>query len=454
MYGYIIKRILLIIPTILVIWVIAFLLGKNAYGVDGAEAWLMYNGIDPNSETGQKAYMEEYERQKLNLPYFYFSILPNHYHPNVHSIPDRKEREIVETLQGEGCNYIDALVFLNARRKVIDSLSKTSADSEFRNAILFSTHYKDFKSLNQYSHKFENVSSSDFTKLMESVEGLSSNKSQYFTPKFIWHGADNQFHVWIRNLFSGKLGTSITDGRQVTTKIGDALRWTLTLLVLNIFFTLLISIPFGMWAGYKPNSGFDKISQFIWMVLYATPVFWLASMLILYFTSGRYGAWMHIFPTPGLWYMEPNQNWWAFLRNNGAQLILPVICLVANDIAFLTRIIRNNVVVQTRKRYALVADSKGLSSRKVLFGHILPNVLIPLITIIVAAIPAGLSGSLMIEVIFNIPGMGRLMFDSIQAHDWNIVFSILSITGLLVSAFILIGDLLYAMANPKVRYHV
>ena len=70
------------------------LVGQNAYGVDGAEAWLMYNGIDPNSETGQKAYMEEYERQKLNLPLFYFSILPNHYHPNVHSIPDRKEREL------------------------------------------------------------------------------------------------------------------------------------------------------------------------------------------------------------------------------------------------------------------------------------------------------------------------------------------------------------------------
>jgi len=132
-------------------------------------------------------------------------------------------------------------------------------------------------------------------------------------------------------------------------------------------------------------------------------------------------------------------------------LVLPIICLVANDIAYLSRLTRNNIIFQQMKGFVTMAKAKGLDDRKILTRHILPNALIPIITIIAGSIPAGLSGSLIIEVIFNIPGMGRLMFDSIYSSDWNVVFGILIIISIFTIIFLLLADLLYGWLNPKIK---
>ena len=188
------------------------------------------------------------------------------------------------------------------------------------------------------------------------------------------------------------------------------------------------------------------------MIIYAIPVFWLASLLIIYFTSDRYGAWMNIFPSPGLWYIPEGQSMWTTFSMYGSQLILPIICMVANDIALLSTMVRNNVAAEKSKLYVLMAYAKGLSQQQVLTKHILPNVLLPLITIAGSRLAAGLAGALIIEVIFNIPGMGRLMYDSIFAADWNVVFGILVVLSLLTILILLITDVLYAIADPRIKF--
>lgn len=435
----------------MVILLIAFFLSRQSFDVDGAEAWLQYNGIDPNSMDGQSAYQKEYIRQKLDLPLFYFSIIPSHYHHNINANPDRQQRKIMATLTSQGYNADDVGKLLDLRHKMLSSLSYgTTADSTM--ALLnFAVNFSDFTALSHALRTDKGLEMEWQTKMQAALQELASKKTTFFIPKFVWHGMRNQWHFWSANLFQGQMGKSIRDGRQVSSKIYDAMRWTLVLLILNLFFTLLFAVPFGVWSGVKAGTWFDRISQAFWMMLYATPVFWLASMLIMYFTSDRYGSWMDIFPTPGLWQIGPEQSIWSFLRQNSVQFILPVICLVANDIAFLSRVVRNNVKDNLQRRYAKVAEAKGLSQLNVLVRHVIPNVLIPLVTIVVAAIPAGLSGGLVIEVIFNIPGVGRLMFESIQAQDWNVVFSILAIISISVTVFLLIGDVLYALVNPKVR---
>ena len=160
---------------------------------------------------------------------------------------------------------------------------------------------------------------------------------------------------------------------------------------------------------------------------------------------------MDIFPAPGNWFFADHLSFFQTVANYSGQLILPVLCLAANDIAQLSRVVRNNVINQKSALYVKFALSKGLNSTQTLFRHILPNVMIPLITIIGARIPAGLSGALVIEVIFNIPGMGRLMFDSIFSADWNVVFGILIIISFFTITFMLITDLLYAIANPRIN---
>lgn len=160
---------------------------------------------------------------------------------------------------------------------------------------------------------------------------------------------------------------------------------------------------------------------------------------------------MDIFPAPGNWYIPDGQSFVTTISQYSGQLILPVICLAANDIAQVSRVIRNNVVQQKKALYAKFARSKGLTGINTMFRHILPNVLIPMVTLIGGRIPAGLSGALIIEVIFNIPGMGRLMMDSINSYDWNVVFGILIVISFFTILFMILTDILYQIVNPKMK---
>ena len=145
-------------------------------------------------------------------------------------------------------------------------------------------------------------------------------------------------------------------------------------------------------------------------------------------------------------YLKTNPSGKQYLN-----MVLPIICMVANDIAQISTIIRNNTAEQKSKTYILMARAKGLTDRSILSKHILPNILLPLITIAGGRLASGLSGALIIEVIFNIPGMGRLMYDSILGSDWNVVFGILIVLSVVTILFLTITDILYAWANPKIQ---
>ena len=133
-------------------------------------------------------------------------------------------------------------------------------------------------------------------------------------------------------------------------------------------------------------------------------------------------------------------------------LILPALLLALHSAASGIRIVRNSAFAELKADYFITAKAKGLTNRRILWNHILPNAMLPVITLLVSSFPAALAGSVVLEVIFNIPGMGRLLYDSILFMDWSVVFGILIIMGLLTFIFYLIGDLLYAFLNPKIKY--
>ena len=133
-------------------------------------------------------------------------------------------------------------------------------------------------------------------------------------------------------------------------------------------------------------------------------------------------------------------------------MILPVICISLKDIAYLTRVIRADLIKESTKDYATTLKAKGVSKWNAMWKHILPNSMISTVTIIISNIPLALAGGLIIEVIFNIPGMGRLMYSSIIQSDWNVVYAILMLISLVTVVFYLIGDVLYTFLNPKVSY--
>jgi ABC-type dipeptide/oligopeptide/nickel transport system permease component len=166
----------------------------------------------------------------------------------------------------------------------------------------------------------------------------------------------------------------------------------------------------------------------------------------MYFTSDRYG--MNLFSPPGNWVIEEDISFIRQVLSQGNQLLLPVLCLVINDIAFFSKIVRSRILDESKKLYVIMAKARGLSAGTILSKYIMPNTLITLITSILSMIPAGISGSLLIEVIFNIPGMGRLMYESIQIGDWSVVYGVVSIIGSVTIVSIIIGDIIYGLINP------
>ena len=171
-----------------------------------------------------------------------------------------------------------------------------------------------------------------------------------------------------------------------------------------------------------------------------------------FFTTSEYGSWTNIFPSSGRWYIEADQSFMSMLADSWHKLILPVLMLVIPDTAYLSRLIRASVREEHQKEYIKTAKSKGLSKKEITNRHILPNSLIPTITLLVGTIPAAIASTLVIEVIFNIPGIGRLMYESIDVSDWAMVYPIVLIISVLAVVIFLLGDLLMAFLNPKIKF--
>lgn len=435
---------------------IAFLLSKNVPG-DAASSMMILQGISAESKDTKKEYQRQYKALGLDKPLFYFSIQPDFYPKNINAICDETERDQTTAFLIQKVDHLFIKDYLSKREIFLSKLAKDSLyshqDSLFITPKLaFETEITALETLLYKIPVPEPTESFNALQhLKTSFNNTKNGKVDFYLPQLRWYGTDNQFHKWISNILKGNFGISIKDGRMVSEKILSALNWTLVLILLNILVTGIIAIPAGLYAGYKENSYFDMITSFLWLLLYSIPVFWLASLMIVYFTSARFGAMMNIFPTPGTWFVPEGHHLLNIIKDYAGQLVLPVICLAANDIAQLSRIVRNNVINQKSSLYVKFALSKGLSSFQTLFRHILPNVLIPLITVVGGRIPAGLSGALVIEVIFNIPGMGRLMFDSIFSTDWNVVFGILIVISFFTIFFILLTDILYAVFSPGAK---
>ena len=175
-------------------------------------------------------------------------------------------------------------------------------------------------------------------------------------------------------------------------------------------------------------------------------------MLIVFFTTPEYSRWLDIFPAGGIgnYHFETGAKKLAIMVGS---LILPVISLLLGALAYVTRQMRDSVVRESEKPYVRMARAKGLSEKEIYRSQILRNALFPMITLVGSAIPASVSGSVVIEVLFGIPGMGRLMYSSILSQDWQVVYVMVLIAALLTVIGYLISDILYRLVDPRVGQH-
>jgi peptide/nickel transport system permease protein len=293
-------------------------------------------------------------------------------------------------------------------------------------------------------------------KAQSATDALGSDRAQaeIIQQTRALYGLDQPLYIqygrWMKQIATLDFGTSFRDHRSVISKIGDALPITLTLNIITILLIYIISVPIGAFCALKPRTLFDRISALGLFVLYSLPSFWVAMMLIVYLGGGDY---LNLFPIVG--FVSDNASelpWYGWIGNVAWHLVLPVMCLTYGGLAFLSRFSRASVLEVIRQDYIRTARAKGLTEWRVIVRHAMRNALIPLLTISSTLLPALLGGSVIIEQIFSIPGMGRLGFESVLARDYPVIMAIAAISAFLTLLSILITDLLYAVVDPRITF--
>ncbi|HOM18815.1 MAG TPA: ABC transporter permease, partial [Thermoguttaceae bacterium] len=263
--------------------------------------------------------------------------------------------------------------------------------------------------------------------------------------------ADTQYAHMVWRLITFQFGRSAVKTREpVAQKIWSALVVSFPLMLMAELVIYLVAVPLGILCAVKRGTLVDRLITLGLFLLYSIPGF-VAGMLFLIFLC--YGDFLKIFPSLGL-HSEGAENWsfFAYLADYFWHAFLPVVCLSLFSLAGLAMYSRTAMLDVLGQDYIRTARAKGLSEGKVIFKHALRNALIPILTLFATFLPALLGGSVLVEYLFGIPGMGRLSWECIEQKDFPTLMALIYIDALVVMFSILLTDILYVAADPRISF--
>lgn len=427
------------------------------------------NGLK-DFEAEQRLYRETAEQLGLDKPYFYFALTTSAYPDTLYRYLKLERRETLNKLIAQYGNweyiepYYQQISTLERRLFDIPDSLQNQSFKKINAAVkqLYVTYKHEpiraqFKKMNvaimdTTNAGIKKILGADIQEVIEkySLIQMRPNKAALYIPSFHWYGFDNQYHNWFSNFLIGDFGISYNDNRPVADKILEALKWTLIMNFLAIFFAYLLAIPLGVFSAARKGTRFDRVNTVVLFGLYSLPNFWIATILVVFFTSPHYAEWMDIFPAGGLGNLRSDAPFWDRFWQTAYHFILPVFCLTYSALAFISRQMRGGMLDVLKQDYIRTARAKGLKEKQVIWKHAFRNSLFPIITLFASIFPRALAGSVIIEFIFNIPGMGRLSYDAILTRNWPVVYSVLMLSAILTMVGILVADLLYAASDPRV----
>ena len=256
------------------------------------------------------------------------------------------------------------------------------------------------------------------------------------------------------------LGVSLARRRPVLDLYAEALPVTLLLNLITTPIVYVMAIGLGIYAARYRGKGFDVASGLGMLALWSLPTIMVAVLLIGFLANRDYVQW---FPPSGLSSLEAGNmaylprftdaGWErGWLLDRAWHLVLPVVCMLYGSFAVLMKLMRASVLENLSADFVRTARAKGLPEHRVLWGHAFRTSLLPLITVLAGVLPGLLAGSVIIEKVFSLPGMGKLMLEAVFARDRELILAGALISGLLGLLCVLIADLLYAVADPRVSY--
>lgn len=495
MLKYVLRRILTFIPTLIAITLLGFMIMVSAPG-DPVERMVVaaQAGGEIGTQSANQLEQKKFWSKKLglDLPIFYLSLNSMAQSDTMYRIYDKNERESLERLTNTYGNwdaissYYAAVSALNAAHagfKIDSSMAFGHPLAEVKNAVnssyFESSALKATYNLKVIESKFGKLDELYATPYMVLLrEKLEDAKAKFtvvqetatpwkkYVPVINFY-PKNQYHRWIfgdghwltakgaeftKGVIRGDFGTSYTTKMPISEVFAIKFFWSFFFTMISVVLGYLVSIPLGIHSAVRKDSRFDRITTVLLFILYSLPSFWLATLLLMTFANPDV---IHWFPASGIEPVRGFADDAGFFEIWSARipyLILPIIAYTYSSFAFLTRTMRVSMLEIVNQDYIRTARAKGLSERTVIYKHALRNALLPIITVFANIFPIAIGGSVILEVIFTIPGMGSEIFIAIVNQNYPMIITVFTVTGVLTLVGYLISDLLYAVVDPRISY--
>ncbi|MES2133517.1 MAG: ABC transporter permease [Bacteroidota bacterium] len=483
MLKYVVKRLLWFIPTLFIVTLLGFLLLVYSPGdpLDMLVSPLTSKNSGSNDPEQQKTFWRQ--QLGLDLPLFYFSVCTAAEPDTLYKIYDKEKLKTYKALLHQSGNsetvndYFKAIQECKQTYEIRLNIEKQKFPEAYNNhKIQLSTIAMSFNALERtadttlqkyHLHTLETNASAFSMKppdiygpITQSIKKLHTHSTKYknYIPKIIWYGTNNRYHHWLfgnaqsKGVIRGDFGISYTKKEPVTAIIKDKIIWSLFFSVLSIILAYIISIPIGIRLAQKPESTTSKITQIALFMLYSMPSFFIGVLLLMLFSNPDI---LSVFPPSGIKPIsgyDEDANLFEKFYESLPYMVLPLICYTYSSLAYISRLTQTSIMEQLPLDYIKTAKAKGLSEKEVIWKHALKNSLLPLITVFSAVFPSIIGGSVIIESIFTIPGMGLETVKAIIAKDFPIVIAVITLSSILTMLSYLIADVLYAWADPRIRY--
>ena len=474
MTTYLVKRLLWFIPGVFIITLLAFAISVNAPGDPLAVYKSELDKIDTENRE-QEALIVQQWRQKLglDLPVFYLSLSSlSSPSASLTANLSAEERIALKRLSFVSGNASNSKLLQSSFYGMWQVLADDTGRIEEKKRELALVRINSLKTADN-EDKIQMLM--DEVRKLQIIDPLFQRQYQNsdklfrnwriettiwksWTPTFQIHH-DNKYHRWLfgdpygisNGVIRGDFGKSIITKLPVSQTIFSRFKWSATLAIISILIAFVVSVPVGVWAGARPGSWFDKITNLKLFVLYCIPGFWMGTLLLMVFANPDVLPW---FPASGV--MPPG----GFPKEIGffekmiatlPYLVLPICCYTYASFAFTSRVVRSSIRDNMLQDHIRTAKAKGLPLPRIAFKHAFRNALLPAITVFSEVFPMAVGGSVIIETIFNIPGMG---FETVQAvfnRDYPMIVAVCTLSALLTMTGFLVADVLYAIADPRIK---
>ncbi len=470
MVFFLLRRFIFLVLTCLAISLIGFGLSLIApedpvmkrIGPDRSDPEIGGVSID------RRVYAEAAANLGMDKPLFYFSLQSAAYPDTFYRIVEPLHKELARNLVATYGGWTAISGYLSRLDNLSRQLNEVRESPAFSEVVRargicrdllgrfdaerYSLQLEDLRATGRSLAQEEPSLALSIEELGESYRQVREDQQplQVLVPRLVWHGPDNRYHRWLSGYFRGDFGSSYHNAQPVARRVWSAWRWTLLINGAALLIAFGLSIPLGVWSGTHRGTAAEKTLSTSLFVLYAMPTFWVGSLCLVFLTNSSIG--MDLFPVLGPVNLNPGRSWGQQVWESLHHLVLPVLCLTYPGLALIVRQVRGGMVDAFRQNYVRSALARGLPWKKVIWKHAFRNALFPLITLSASILPELLAGSVVIEVIFNIPGMGQLTVNAINQRDWPVIQAILMLGAVFTILGILIADLLYFLADPRVSF--